>query len=205
MALAKTRQQITPVAHVVTAGRRAPVPCPYHLHAVASPHLPPRLDSRIRRHPPREQEQRGAGRRSCREMEGSGERAAVVRRLMAAKAESGKSFSDVAAETGLTNVYVAQLLRRQAQLKPATAPALRAALPALTDDLVDLMMQPPFRSYHPDIVHEPAIYRLNEAVMHFGESIKEIINEEFGDGIASIRTWDALNPRGDSFVSDKSQ
>ncbi|RCV42567.1 hypothetical protein SETIT_9G226000v2 [Setaria italica] len=92
-------------------------------------------------------------------MEESGVRAAVVRRLMAAKAESGKSFSDVAAETGLTNVYVAQLLRRQAQLKPDTAPKLRAALPALTDDLVDLMMQPPFRSYHPDIVHEPAIYR----------------------------------------------
>ena len=92
-------------------------------------------------------------------MEESSARAAVVRRLMAAKAGSGKSFSDVAAETGLTNVYVAQLLRRQAQLKPDTAPKLRAALPALTDELVDLMMQPPFRSYHPDIVHEPAIYR----------------------------------------------
>lgn len=26
-------------------------------------------------------------------------------------------------------------------------------------------------------------YRLNEAVMHFGESIKDIINEEFGDGM----------------------
>lgn len=25
--------------------------------------------------------------------------------------------------------------------------------------------------------------RLNEAVMHFGESIKEIINEEYGDGM----------------------
>ncbi|CAN6293274.1 unnamed protein product, partial [Urochloa humidicola] len=123
--------------------------------------------------------------RAGRVMEESGVRAAAVRRLMAAKAESGKSFSDVAAETGLTNVYVAQLLRRQAQLKPDTAPKLRAALPALTDDLVDLMMQPPFRSYHPDIAHEPAIYRLNEAVMHFGESIKEIINEEFGDGIMS--------------------
>ncbi|KAG2548541.1 cyanate hydratase-like [Panicum virgatum] len=118
-------------------------------------------------------------------MEESGARAAVVRRLMAAKAESGKSFSDVAAETGFTNVYVAQLLRRQAQLKPDTAPKLRAALPALTDELIGLMMQPPFRSYHPDIVQEPAIYRLNEAVMHFGESIKEIINEEFGDGIMS--------------------
>uniref|UniRef100_A0A0A9EHC2 Cyanate hydratase n=1 Tax=Arundo donax TaxID=35708 RepID=A0A0A9EHC2_ARUDO len=118
-------------------------------------------------------------------MEDGGARATVVRRLMAAKEESGKSFSDVAAETGFTNVYVAQLLRRQAQLKPDTAPALKAALPALTGELVDLMMQPPFRSYHPDIVHEPALYRLNEAVMHFGESIKEIINEEFGDGIMS--------------------
>jgi cyanate lyase len=26
-------------------------------------------------------------------------------------------------------------------------------------------------------------HRLNEAVMHFGESIKEIINEDFGDGM----------------------
>ncbi|KQJ97040.1 cyanate hydratase [Brachypodium distachyon] len=117
--------------------------------------------------------------------ESSASSAAVVPRLLAAKAECGKSFSDIAAETGLTNVYVAQLLRRQAQLKPETAPKLRAAVPALTDELVELMMRPPFRSYHPEIVHEPAIYRLNEAVMHFGESIKEIINEDFGDGIMS--------------------
>jgi cyanate lyase len=92
-------------------------------------------------------------------MEESGVNArAAVPRLMAAKVESGKSFSDIAAETGLTNVYVAQLMRRQAQLKPETAPALRAAVPALTDELLELMMRPPFRSYHPDIVHEPAIY-----------------------------------------------
>lgn len=25
--------------------------------------------------------------------------------------------------------------------------------------------------------------RMNEAIMHFGESIKEIINEDFGDGM----------------------
>ncbi|KAF3328079.1 cyanate hydratase [Carex littledalei] len=109
----------------------------------------------------------------------------VVRRLAEAKELSGKSYTEIAAETGLTNVYVAQLLRRQAQLKPDTAPKLRKAIPALSDELVELMMAPPFRSFHPDIIQEPAIYRLNEAVMHFGESIKEIINEEFGDGIMS--------------------
>ncbi|RRT37069.1 hypothetical protein B296_00048636, partial [Ensete ventricosum] len=87
---------------------------------------------------------------------------AVVGRLVAAKRHSGKSYSQIAAETGLTNVYVAQLLRRQAQLKPGTADALRAAIPALTDDLIAEMMAPPFRSFRPDLVHEPAVYRSHE-------------------------------------------
>ncbi|KAI3697139.1 hypothetical protein L6452_29923 [Arctium lappa] len=112
-------------------------------------------------------------------------KASVVSSLMAVKQNSGKTFSQIAAETGLTNVYVAQLLRRQAQLKPDTAPKLRAALPALTDIHIHQMMESPLRSYDPTIVQDPTIYRLNEAVMHFGESIKEIINEEFGDGIMS--------------------
>ncbi|XP_043691844.1 cyanate hydratase-like [Telopea speciosissima] len=110
-------------------------------------------------------------------------KASVVTRLLAVKQKSGKSYSEIAEETGLTNVNVGQLLRRQAQLKPCTATKLRASLPDLTDDLIHEMMTPPMRSYDPAIVREPAIYRLNEAVMHFGESIKEIINEEFGDGI----------------------
>ncbi|KAJ4955207.1 hypothetical protein NE237_011990 [Protea cynaroides] len=112
-------------------------------------------------------------------------KAIVVNRLLAVKQKSGKTYSQIAEETGLTNVYVAQLLRRQAQLKPATALKLRAALPDITDDLIHEMSLPPMRSYDPAIINEPAVYRLNEAVMHFGESIKEIINEEFGDGIMS--------------------
>ncbi|XP_058094762.1 cyanate hydratase [Magnolia sinica] len=112
-------------------------------------------------------------------------KASVVGRLLAVKRDSGKTFSQISAETGLTNVYVAQLLRRQAQLQADTALILRAALPELSEDLIAEMMKPPMRSYDPHIIQEPAIYRLNEAVMHFGESIKEIINEEFGDGIMS--------------------
>nr|XP_019709174.1 cyanate hydratase isoform X2 [Elaeis guineensis] len=90
----------------------------------------------------------------------------VVGRLMAAKKASGKCYSQIAVETGLTNVYVAQLLRRQAQLKPATALALRAAIPTLTDDLVSEMMNPPFRSYHPNLIQEPAIYRMSAIDFH---------------------------------------
>ncbi|KAK6161278.1 hypothetical protein DH2020_004659 [Rehmannia glutinosa] len=112
-------------------------------------------------------------------------KARTAAELQAVKRKSGKTYGQIADETGLTNVYVAQLLRRQAQLKPGTAPLLRAALPGLTDELLHEMMQPPLRSYDPNLIQDPTVYRLHEAVMHFGESIKEIVNEEFGDGIMS--------------------
>lgn len=112
-------------------------------------------------------------------------KASLTHELQCVKRKSGKSYSQIAKETGLTNVYVAQLLRRQAQLKPETAPKLRAALPDLPENLIVEMMTPPLRSYDPHLIQDPTIYRLNEAVMHFGESIKEIINEEYGDGIMS--------------------
>lgn len=112
-------------------------------------------------------------------------KARIVNLLLSAKRKSGKTFNQIAQETGLTNVYVAQLLRRQAQLKPETAPKLQKALPGLTDEVIGDMMEAPMRSYDPQIIQDPTIYRLNEAIMHFGESIKEIINEDFGDGIMS--------------------
>ncbi|KAA8548858.1 hypothetical protein F0562_000542 [Nyssa sinensis] len=118
-------------------------------------------------------------------METERSKASWVSSILAVKRKSGKTYSQIAEETGLTNVYVAQLLRRQAQLKPETATKLRAALPGLTEELLEEMMRPPMRSFDPSLIQEPAIYRLNEAIMHFGESIKEIINEEFGDGIMS--------------------
>ncbi|TKY53743.1 Cyanate hydratase [Spatholobus suberectus] len=117
----------------------------------------------------------------------------IVASLQAVKHRNGKSYNQLAEETGLTNVYVAQLLRRQAQLKPDTAPKLRAALPDLPEYLVNDMMRPPLRSYDPNLIQDPTVYRLNEAVMHFGESIKDIINEEFGDGILCyLRIMSAL-------------
>ncbi|KAI8566525.1 hypothetical protein RHMOL_Rhmol02G0047300 [Rhododendron molle] len=120
-------------------------------------------------------------------MEGqSNSKTAVVSSLKAAKRNSGKTYGQIAAETGLTNVYVAQLFKRQAQLSPENAPKLRSALPQLPEELLQEMMQPPWRSYDPNLIQEPTVYRLNEAVMHFGESIKEIINEEFGDGILAV-------------------
>ncbi len=109
----------------------------------------------------------------------------VVHALLAIKTASGRTFDEIADGLGLCNAYVAQLFRRQAPLKPATRPKLAALLPDISGDLLDEMARPPLRSYDPQLIQEPLIYRLVEAVMHYGESIKDLINEQQGDGIMS--------------------
>ena len=108
-----------------------------------------------------------------------------VERVLAAKKASGKSFDDVASELGLTNAYTAQLLLGQAKLTPATAQKLKQSLPDLSDADIKAMQQSPFRSFDEKILQEPNVYRTHEAVMHYGEAIKAIINEQCGDGIMS--------------------
>lgn len=109
----------------------------------------------------------------------------MVSQLLAAKAASCKSFTQISKEVGLTNAYTAQLFHNQAQLKAGREEAIRKACPALTDELINVMKASPMRGYDPAILKEPHIYRMTEAVTHYGESIKAIMNEELGDGIMS--------------------
>lgn len=106
-------------------------------------------------------------------------KASLTHELQCVKRKSGKSYSQIAKETGLTNVYVAQLLRRQAQLKPETAPKLRAALPDLPENLIVEMMTPPLRSYDPHLIQDPTIYR-QVFFFHDFNSFFKLINSGFG-------------------------
>jgi len=109
----------------------------------------------------------------------------IAEKCLEAKKVSGKSFDQIATELGLTNGYTAQLLLGQAQLKPGTKPKLAAALPTLTEKEFEMMEEAPMRGFDSEILKEPNIYRTYEAVTHYGESIKALINEKFGDGIMS--------------------
>eukprot|EP00891_Asterochloris_glomerata_P004668 jgi/Astpho2/4668/Aster-00232 len=109
---------------------------------------------------------------------------------------AGKTFTQLGKELGLTNAYTAQLFYSQAQLKESTVDKLRQAVPGLTDEHISIMKRCPMRSFDPMIKQEPHIYRqvampalwgyaTTEAVLHYGEAIKAIMNEECGDGIMS--------------------
>ena len=117
-------------------------------------------------------------------------------RLIAAKEEAGLSFDELATKLGLTNTYTAQLFLGQAQLKANTAPKLKKALPSVSDDDVQAMMAHfPMRGFDERILQEPNVYRTYEAVTHYGEAIKRIINEECGDGIMSAIDFYCAHPR----------
>ena len=109
----------------------------------------------------------------------------VVDALLAAKKASGKTWDELADLTGLCNCYVAQLFRRQAQLKPGTEAKLKTAVPGLTEELLVEMRQPGFRGFDPRILQEPHIYRMTEVCGHYGETILDIMHEQLGDGIMS--------------------
>ena len=92
----------------------------------------------------------------------------------------------LAEQLGVTNTYAAQLLLGQAKLTPSTAEKLQQALPSLSaQDIQDMQDSFPMRSYDDEILKEPNVYRTYEAITHYGEAIKCIINEQCGDGIMS--------------------
>jgi cyanate lyase len=109
-----------------------------------------------------------------------------VERVLGAKASSGLSFDDIAVKLGVTNTYAAQLLLGQAKLTKETSQKLAEALPAIDDeDLRSMQSDFPMRTFDSDILKEPHVYRMYEAITHYGVAIKSIINEQCGDGIMS--------------------
>jgi cyanate lyase len=110
---------------------------------------------------------------------------ALVERLLGAKTTSGKTFDEIAKALGVTNAYAAQLFVNQAQLKPNTVDKLKTVVPGINEEDLKLMQRAPMRSFDPSIMQEPLIYRLVEAMQHYGEGIKHLVNEKFGDGIMS--------------------
>lgn len=113
-------------------------------------------------------------------------KAAAVAALLATRRASGKTLSQLGAETTLGAIPVGQILCRQAPLPAGAATdRLRAALPGLTDEQVAGMQAIPDRSYDPSLAQEPAVWRLLEAVHHHGGTFNTVLREDFGDGIMS--------------------
>ena len=109
----------------------------------------------------------------------------VTEKIVATKVAKGLKWADVAAQVGLSKEWTTAALLGQMQMTKPQAEAAGKLL-GLPADAVLLLQQVPYKGSLPTAVPtDPLIYRFYELVNVYGTTFKELIHEEFGDGIMS--------------------
>ncbi len=124
--------------------------------------------------------------------------------ILEKKAELGLSWADIASGVGLSPTFVTSACLGMNSLKPECADKLVTVLelPAQAKGAIEAC---PMKTWEQAVPTDPLIYRLYEIVGVYGPTIKELIHEEFGDGIMSAIDFSLdidreANPAGDRVV-----
>jgi cyanate lyase len=109
----------------------------------------------------------------------------VTEKIIAAKVSKGLKWSDVARQVGLSKEWVAAACLGQMTLNGRQTDIV-AEIFGLTVEEKRWLMVVPYKGSLPTTVPvDPLIYRFYEIVNVYGTTFKELIHEEFGDGIMS--------------------
>ena len=126
----------------------------------------------------------------------------VTEKIVAAKVAKGLKWSEVAAKVGLSKEWVTAACLGQMTLTAEQAGVV-AELFGLDEADKRWPMVVPYKGSLPTAVPtDPLIYRFYELVSVYGTTFKELIHEEFGDGIMSAIDYDMTiekqpDPKGD--------
>ena len=115
----------------------------------------------------------------------------LTRKILAVKRTKRLTWKAIVAEvSGGSAVYLTAALMGQLKLRPGQAERA-AKLFELGEDEKRLLQEIPYRGSLPGVVPtDPLIYRFYELVQVYGTTWKELIQEEFGDGIMSAIDFD---------------
>ena len=112
-------------------------------------------------------------------------RAAVTEIVVMARIRKGLAWSKIAKAVGQSKEWTTAALLGQMQMTKQQAETAGKLL-GLPADAVLLLQQVPYKGSLPTAVPtDPLIYRFYELVNVYGTTFKELIHEEFGDGIMS--------------------
>jgi cyanate lyase len=129
----------------------------------------------------------------------------ITQAVVAARLERGLTWQDLADAIGKPLVWVVAALLGQHPLDPADAATLATKL-GLPEQTVPVLSAVPMRGALPAAVPtDPTIYRLYEVLQVYGPALKEVIHEQFGDGIMSAINFGVAverreHPAGDRVV-----
>jgi len=120
------------------------------------------------------------------------------------KAAKKLSWEDIAAMIGMSPVWTTSACLGMNSMPKDKADALAAALELPPEASVALQACP-HKSWDKTVPTDPLIYRLYEMTNVYGDTIKELIHEKFGDGIMSAIDFSMHidkqpDPKGDRVV-----
>ena len=126
----------------------------------------------------------------------------VTELIVMARLKKGITWAKLAKAVGQSKEWTTAALLGQMQMTKEQAEKAGKLL-GLPADAVLLLQQVPYKGSLPTAVPtDPLIYRWYEIVNVYGTTIKELIHEEFGDGIMSAIDFKMditreLDPKGD--------
>ena len=126
----------------------------------------------------------------------------VTEKIIATRVSKGLTWEKVAKEVGLSKEWVTAACLGQMTLNDEQANKV-GDLFNLNENEIKWLKVVPYKGSLPTAVpSDPLIYRLYEVISVYGLTIKELIHEEFGDGIMSAIDFSMdiqreNNPAGD--------
>jgi cyanate lyase len=105
--------------------------------------------------------------------------------VRAAKAQLGVTWDQLAEAVGRPLAWTTAALLGQHPMTQAQAQAAVSLLDLGTDVAEALQLQPTRGALETAVPVDPTMYRFYEVLQVYGPTIKELIHEEFGDGIMS--------------------
>ena len=123
---------------------------------------------------------------------------------VAAKRAHETTWAKVAEALGRSVVWSTSAVLGQQTLTAEQAHAI-AALLDLPLEVEQALLLPPDRTAAAVDLTDPLVYRLTEMVQVYGATIRELVGEEFGDGIVSAIDFEldiarVADPKGDRAV-----
>jgi cyanate lyase len=130
------------------------------------------------------------------------DRSTVTRKIVSAKVKNQMKWSDIATRLDASKEWATAACLGQMTFSKAQA-ASAQELFSLTDEEAAWLQIVPYKgSLETAVPTDPLIYRWYEIVSVYGTTIKELIHEEFGDGIMSAIDFSMdiqrqADPKGD--------
>ena len=109
----------------------------------------------------------------------------ITEKIISTKVSQGIKWSDVADKVGLSKEWVTAACLGQMTLDAKQAKVIGKIFGLTAEEQKWLQVVPYKGSLPTAVPTDPLIYRWYEIVSVYGTTIKELIHEEFGDGIMS--------------------